>query len=976
MTSGGLNILVLTSSMSQASDSVTAQAATETVAKLVATYQQLLAAKNSASDFNSDSLQIEQISLDQFNHLYHPQTLVTFLEQHAALAKNDESKYSQPFSNLEQLLEYYPELETVALSNLGSKVSFTINSLEESSSIASISKDAVGREEKSELALDLSRLQQQILAESSLALQHILSPQEGKIKVFTRNVDLLNLPYTQAHLATTDLFNPQRHTLYSYLSEEYPTTQLGSLPQRFFLRNETFVAQEFAKKYKERFLPLLKNPHYLEELRYKHLATNELWLYYDLLFPQDYDNPQSPLYNELHNFYHLYFQPLKVVTRDYLHPCQGLPSQALSSWFHPVVTPDSVAANSFTPSYSSIKPCLFSQCLGSIRLNYHLSNQQNDKLSNKSREQLSSQSEINLTQIPVYTLRPVAQELDLFSQLDPTLALAQANNFVQEYLLADIIILACPVYNHTIPSSLKAYLDHWTRSGVTFSSEGNADFLSRTHSSKKQVIVCTAAGAGLIYQDNLRTYLENFFNFIGAEVESKFFYRPYAHSQPHHLLATAEQVAKEQELTDQANRFFQSGVFTQVLQRWLASLNSHTSSCAESYAKSDKHSTQWSTVDSKQRTSLQVNLEQGNFSQNNSNRDSYNHNSSNLINLEQEKLYKLTTYYLPSERFPRLRQVPLVALPQLLMGKVITRSGLEQLPLAGTYFVAQEGVTYKAKTSQIILREDVGNSTVSNLIVADLSLDNATLSNRSTSYVNSSIEPSLLRQLSPQHHLEQKQQVTKMTESTLFTLEQLADSGVVFQQFHPLTLPYLFRLPSLLVEQATGVCLITLDIPDDKVDNTAQESNLEKRQESLYTLSFTQALALSNQEKQDNQVTQEKSSNNRCQVNQNNQDYQVNQDNQDYQDNHYNYRYRKQDSFIPIYRVKSALALTPNLLHKLRSQKFTSATELYEAYLELAKQGLQTELGYLLPQALIEYSAYVAQPYQAPSAQELQELYR
>ena len=48
-------------------------------------------------------------------------------------------------------------------------------------------------------------------------------------------------------------------------------------------------------------------------------------------------------------------------------------------------------------------------------------------------------------------------------------ALALSDTLVDELLAADIIVLAVPLHNFGIPSTLKAWIDHVVRPGVTFS---------------------------------------------------------------------------------------------------------------------------------------------------------------------------------------------------------------------------------------------------------------------------------------------------------------------------------------------------------------------------------------------------------------------------------------------------------------------------------------------------------------------------
>lgn len=47
-------------------------------------------------------------------------------------------------------------------------------------------------------------------------------------------------------------------------------------------------------------------------------------------------------------------------------------------------------------------------------------------------------------------------------------ALARSNELTDEVLAADVLVLAAPMYNFTIPSTLKAWLDHVLRAGITF----------------------------------------------------------------------------------------------------------------------------------------------------------------------------------------------------------------------------------------------------------------------------------------------------------------------------------------------------------------------------------------------------------------------------------------------------------------------------------------------------------------------------
>ncbi|MBU1332520.1 MAG: FMN-dependent NADH-azoreductase [Gammaproteobacteria bacterium] len=93
-------------------------------------------------------------------------------------------------------------------------------------------------------------------------------------------------------------------------------------------------------------------------------------------------------------------------------------------------------------------------------------------------------------------------------------ALARSNLLTDELLAADVLVLAAPMYNFGIPSTLKAWLDHVLRAGVTFkySETGPQGLLSG-----KRAIVLTARGG--IYaggsMDHQEPYLRQALAFIG-----------------------------------------------------------------------------------------------------------------------------------------------------------------------------------------------------------------------------------------------------------------------------------------------------------------------------------------------------------------------------------------------------------------------------------------------------------------------------
>ena len=76
-------------------------------------------------------------------------------------------------------------------------------------------------------------------------------------------------------------------------------------------------------------------------------------------------------------------------------------------------------------------------------------------------------------------------------------ATALADALIEEVEAADVIVLAAPMYNFSIPSTLKAWIDHITRAGRTFRyGAAGAEGLLKG----RKVFIIT--GRGGIYSDN------------------------------------------------------------------------------------------------------------------------------------------------------------------------------------------------------------------------------------------------------------------------------------------------------------------------------------------------------------------------------------------------------------------------------------------------------------------------------------------
>jgi FMN-dependent NADH-azoreductase len=93
---------------------------------------------------------------------------------------------------------------------------------------------------------------------------------------------------------------------------------------------------------------------------------------------------------------------------------------------------------------------------------------------------------------------------------------------LDEFLAADTVVIGAPMYNFTLPTQLKAWLDRILVAGRTFryTADGPEGLAGG-----KRVVVALARG-GLYDQgspaaafEHLETYLRGVFNFIGIEPE-------------------------------------------------------------------------------------------------------------------------------------------------------------------------------------------------------------------------------------------------------------------------------------------------------------------------------------------------------------------------------------------------------------------------------------------------------------------------
>jgi FMN-dependent NADH-azoreductase len=103
-----------------------------------------------------------------------------------------------------------------------------------------------------------------------------------------------------------------------------------------------------------------------------------------------------------------------------------------------------------------------------------------------------------------------------------TLAAFADTSVLDEFLAADTVVIGAPMYNFTLPTQLKAWLDRILIAGKTFRYTDNGP---EGLAGGKRVIVALArggmydAGSPAAALEHLETYLRGVFNFIGIDPE-------------------------------------------------------------------------------------------------------------------------------------------------------------------------------------------------------------------------------------------------------------------------------------------------------------------------------------------------------------------------------------------------------------------------------------------------------------------------
>ena len=97
---------------------------------------------------------------------------------------------------------------------------------------------------------------------------------------------------------------------------------------------------------------------------------------------------------------------------------------------------------------------------------------------------------------------------------DQNLILAHSDELISEVLWADALVIASPIYNFSVPSALKAWIDQVCRAGLTFNYTENGPVgLLRE---KRAILAISSGGVPVDSAVDFATpYLRQVLNFIG-----------------------------------------------------------------------------------------------------------------------------------------------------------------------------------------------------------------------------------------------------------------------------------------------------------------------------------------------------------------------------------------------------------------------------------------------------------------------------
>lgn len=128
--------------------------------------------------------------------------------------------------------------------------------------------------------------------------------------------------------------------------------------------------------------------------------------------------------------------------------------------------------------------------------------------------------------------------------------LALSASLVQEIQDSDILLITAPIYNFSVPATLKAWIDLVARAGLTFryTSEGPVGLLQ----GKKAVVIMASGGTGIGSEiDFASPYLRHVMRFIGIDDVSFINAERYDAGDQQQMDGIAQQI---EALTDEISR--------------------------------------------------------------------------------------------------------------------------------------------------------------------------------------------------------------------------------------------------------------------------------------------------------------------------------------------------------------------------------------------------------------------------------------
>jgi len=138
------------------------------------------------------------------------------------------------------------------------------------------------------------------------------------------------------------------------------------------------------------------------------------------------------------------------------------------------------------------------------------------KLQNKDSNLEVKDRDVAYSNLP-YLNQPFVEAMfhkgELSEEQKETLRISDA--LIDELIVSDIIVIGAPMYNFTIPSSLKSYFDLIARPGRTFNFDAMG-VLSGLVKNKKAIVVISSGGTQIDSKDDFtKGYLSKVLAFIG-----------------------------------------------------------------------------------------------------------------------------------------------------------------------------------------------------------------------------------------------------------------------------------------------------------------------------------------------------------------------------------------------------------------------------------------------------------------------------